>query len=100
MTRNDGVNPWQDGCVFFGGLLVVFLPITGAAAGLGLTGDVSFGATIIPVQSKTKDPAPKAGNQRTFRVGNIRLGKRNEEKKSKCTGIISFSCTLLWSSMH
>lgn len=86
--------------VCFGVLLVVFLSIIAAVVGLGLTGDLSFGATTIPVQSKTKDPAPKAGNQRTFSVGNIRLGKSNEEKKSKCTGIISFSGTLLWSSMH
>lgn len=87
-------------CVRFGFLLVVFLSITAAVVGLGLTGDLPHYATIILVQSKTKDPAPKAGNQRTFTVENIRPGKFNEEKQSRYTGVISFPCTLLWSLMH
>lgn len=47
------------------------------------------------MQRETKDPAPKAGNWRTFLAEDIGLGKSNEEKKSRYTGVIPFLCTLL-----
>lgn len=76
MIINDGVKSMVGRCVYFGGfisipfwcvcfgfVLVVFLSITAAVIGLGVTEDLPYYATIILVQSKTKDPAPKADRE-------------------------------------
>lgn len=80
-------NPGQDGCVCFGRFIsipflcvyfvffVVFLSISAAVVGLGLIGHVPHYAPSILVQSKTTDPPPKAGSQRTFTAENISPGK-------------------------
>lgn len=65
--------------------------MTASAAGLDQTGDVPSYATIILLQTRTRDPAPKSGSQRIFTVENKRPGKCNEEKEYGYTGEMSFS---------